>query len=294
MKPAAAISAVVVAVLVTVVIEETRIKQLNDEIIRLRALPVPEETPVTEPSSAAAPDPAVPDAEEAPAPAEVPEPAPGLRQVPESYPAPDKKRIQEVAQSPYSQLHYELNLTNRERSYLEELLFARQLEQQQLAGRWLDALPEDRATIEKSITEIDTMTMDRVREFLGDEADFATFTAYHDRQPDREQLAKLAPMMDQEGVALELEKELAIIDAMHEARSDAGAIDWDSLAGMKAIAEGGALERFEEEWAKTGENLSARLGDLLDEKEAAAFTAAREQLKEAQLETLKDAIEAVK
>ena len=46
---------------------------------------------------------------------------------------------------------------------------------------------------------------------------------------------------------------------------------------MKAITEGVALERFKEEWTRTGEILAAEIGTFLDETEARRFLAAREQ-----------------
>jgi hypothetical protein len=305
MKPAVAITAVVIAVLATVVVEETRIKKLQDEITQLRALPPREPGPG--PSVAAEPDegelPETPAADPVAEPA-APPPVPGLRTVPENYPAPEEDRIREVALSPYSQLHYSLNLTNRERAYFEDLLTSRRLEKQQLAGQWIDALPEDRLGIEKSMKEINSMTDDRIRAFLGDEDDFETYLAYDRMQPERELLSQIAPVMDQPletedgttepGVVLELEKELKLIEAMHQARKAAGGTNWNSIDGMNAMVEPDALERFKEEWTQTGEILAAEIGTFLDETEARRFLAAREQVMAAQLETLEAAIEAVR
>lgn len=294
MKPAVAISAVVIGVLVTVVIEETRIKKLRDEITRLRALPEPEALPA--PAPAPAPEPVAAAGEgEQPAPTPPPPtPAPGLRNVPENYPAPDEERIQKVALSPYSQLHYALNLTNRERAYFEDLLGARRLEQQELAGQWIDALPDDRIGIEQSMDEIDKLTEGRVRDFLENDGDFQAYLTYHAMQPERELLSQLAPVMDQKGVVLELDKELKLIEAMHQSRTSAEGIDWNSLEGIKAVAEGGAMERFTEEWDKQGELLSAAIGEFLEEAEVEALLAAREQVKGIRIESLESAIEAIR
>ena len=144
------------------------------------------------------------------------------------------------------------------------------------------------------MTEIHERTEGRIRAFLEDDDDFDTYVAYHAMQPERELLSQIAIVMDQAGVVLELEKELKLITAMHDARKAAGAIDWNSLEGMKAIAGGGALERFKEEWDKQGEILTAEIGSFLDQTEVDAFLAAREQIKSAQLEGLQSAIEAVR
>ncbi|MCH7226919.1 hypothetical protein [Haloferula sp. A504] len=304
MKPAVAISAIVIAVLATVVIEETRIKKLQDEITGLRALPprVPDKAPPLVVEPAEGEDPVEPAIEPEVEPT-APPPVPGLRTVPENYPAPEEDRIREIALSPYSHLHYALNLTNRERAYFEDLMASRRLEKQQLAGQWIDALPEDRLSIGQSMEDIDSMTQDRIRTFLGNEDDFETYVAYDLMQPERELLSQIAPVMDQPvetaegvtepGVVLELEKELKLIEAMHRARKAAGGIDWNSLQGMKAMAEPDALERFKEEWTKTGEILATEIGTFLDETEARRFLAAREQVMATQVETLETAIEAV-
>lgn len=305
MKPAVAISAIVIAVLATVVIEETRIKKLQSEITQLRALPPtePDKAPplVVEPVEGEGPvDPPIePEVEPTP-----PPPVPGLRTVPENYPAPSDEQVSKNSLSPFSQLHLALGLTNREQAYFEDLIASRRLEKQQLAGQWIDALPEDRLNIEQSMGEIDSMTHDRIRAFLENDEDFETYVGYDMMQPERELLSQIAPVMDQPveteegvaepGVVLELEKELKLIEAMHQARKSAGGIDWNSIHGMKAMAEAEALERFKEEWTKTGEILAAEIGTFLDETETRRFLAAREQVMATQIETLEAAIEAVR
>ncbi|WP_296929744.1 hypothetical protein [uncultured Marinobacter sp.] len=147
MKPQFAIASVVVAVLATVVVEETRIAKLRDELNRLKAIPA--DTPPIVPVADDPGEPGVPDqpadgtleppdsGETTVTPAASPV---GFRAVPEDYPEPAPERVKALALSPYALLHLELGLNPRECAYLDDLLEQRARSLQQLAGRWL-ALP---------------------------------------------------------------------------------------------------------------------------------------------------------
>ncbi|BCX47582.1 hypothetical protein HAHE_14900 [Haloferula helveola] len=287
MKPALAISTVVVAVLATVVVEETRIKSLQEEINRLRALPPPDAQPEagTAPAKTGTPGAADNNSED-PAPVI----AEGIRNVPDSYPAPDTGVIQKNALSPYSDLHYELNLTNKERAYFEDLIAARNAKLREMAARWVDALPTDRPLIEKEIAEFEVANDRRIRDFLDSDADFETFEDYHEMQPERHMVEQLRPIMDQSGVALEIEKERMLISTLHEARKATSGVDWNSLEGMQAIVAGEPEKRFDEEWDAQTEFLGKRLPEFLTEEEAEAVFGARIQLKETMKDALNEAI----
>lgn len=295
MKPVVAISAIVIAVLVTVVIEESRIKNLQDEITRLRALPPPGTTP---PAPAAPPAGDEPNPADPASPPETPETTPtppvaGLRTVPSDYPEPEQSKTQQLATGPYAQLHLELGLTNREAAYLDEVLTAQDLKMGQLGASWLQALPDDRALVESAMQDAADETMARIRHFLGSDEDFATFSAYHAMQPERELLAQVLPIIDQQGIAFELEDEQKALAALHQAREAVGGIDWSAPEAIQAIAKGEAVKRFEEEWAKQGELLKSALADFMETSEAEAFLAAREQVGALQLESVKETAAAV-
>lgn len=294
MKPAAAISAVVIAVLVTVVIEESRIKQLRAEVTRLRELPG-RSTPggsgdgklaQEPPSTADAPPGETGEPGPSPEPAEAPA-LPGRRQVPVDYPAPADDVVKQLAQGPYAQLHLELGLTNREAAYLEEALMAQGMEMRELAARWVEALPDDRAQVKAAMDAAEARAGERIRNFLGNDEDFTTFTTYRAKQPEREMLGQMLPILDQQGVVLEIEQEQALVDAMHQAREATGGIHWNSPTAIKVIAAGDAVDRFEEQWNKIGETLRSELGDILEPAQVDAVLAARDQLKAPRLESVK-------
>lgn len=313
MKPAATISIVVVAVLTTVVIEEIRIKQLRAEVLRLSQLPtdqpvtitpediIAKETPLPGMPPVSPEDPTAFGESENDAPftettEETPAslaPLPGMRNVPEAYPPPSDEKIKEVALGPYSDLHYEFGLTNRERVYFDDLLGQRQTKQQELALAWVAADEAGRLQIEKDmLLQIDESD-EAIKAFLDKEADYKTFVSYHAMQPERLMLGQLIPLMDEKGVALELAAEQNLVATMYEARLAAGGIDWNSADALKAVVEGDAKERFEKEWSACNEHLQESLPKFLDEKSIEVIMASRGQIKEAILESLESAIEAV-
>jgi hypothetical protein len=311
MKPAATITLVVVAVLTTVVIEEIRIKKLQAEVLRLGRLPTdqpinmtpedilaretplpgrpPEPAPPLDPAPEPTPDPVTP-----PTPEPAPEPmTPGMRNVPESFPEPTDERVKEAALSPYSDLHYQLGLTNRERVYLDELLAERLLKQQELAQAWIEASGEARGEVEQQMGRHLDESDQTLRTFFKREEDYETFATYHSMQPERLMVGQLIPLMDQEGISLELEKEHQLVAAMHQARVDASGIDWNSAEALQAVVAGDAKSRFEKEWAARTESLRTSLPEFLDEKTMAVIMASREKLKATTLEALDSAIETI-
>lgn len=310
MKPAATISIVVVAVLTTVVIEEIRIKQLRAEILRLGQIPTDQPVTITPDDilaretplpgmPAVAPEKPIPFSElEAiptpPATAEATAPALlGMRNVPADYPQPSEERIKEVALGPYSDLHYELGLNNQERVYFDDLLGQRQAKQQELALAWVDADEAGRIGIEKDMLLHLDESDEAIKAFLGREADYKTFVSYHAMQPERLMLGQLIPLMDEQGVALELAAEQNLVATMYEARLAAGGIDWNSADALKAVVAGDAKARFEKEWSARNDHLQKALPEFLDEKTIGVIMASRGQIKDTILESLDSAIEAV-
>lgn len=311
MKPAATISLVIVAVLTTVVIQELRIKDLKKEIVRLGKLPTnqpvsitPEEILAgetklpTPPGSPAASNAGIPATDEGPGTGSKPEvtpPAelPGLRKLPEDYPKPSEDEIKQAALGPYSALHYDLGLNNQERVYFDDLLRVRQSKQQELAQAWITADDEGREEIEAQMETQLTGSDEAIRTFLRRDEDFELFAAYHAMQPERMTVAQLVPLMDQQGVSLELEDEKKLVAAMHEARMEADGIDWNSAEALQAVVNGDARKRFEQEWSSRTEALRSKLPELLDEKTIEVVMAGREQLKANLDESLESAIEMI-
>lgn len=299
MKPSFTIAAVVIAVLATVVIEEYRIKNLQAELQRLRALPRdvgadggadPAAEAPGAGDDAVLPDPVSPPADGGKAPAtngdEQADPAgaagtgalKSIRQVPEDFPSPDEEAVKVAALSPYSDLYYDLGLNNRERAYFGELLDRRTERRQALAMKWVEAAPAERDEIEAQLAEAEAESRREIEAFLNRESDMVRFSNYDAMRPARELVVQMRPLMDQMGVALERDKELQTMAAVHAARQRVGSIDWESIEGLKRMVAGDAPEVFDEHWAAETEALKESLPGFLNEEEIEAFFASREQL----------------
>jgi hypothetical protein len=302
MKPQHAIAVVVVAVLATVAIEETRISKMRAEIIRLRTIPLDEPSNIgaivaetvdlndpaqkqPEPAATPAPTPKP----EAPAP---PSPPTG-RIIPDDFPDPDDPTIKQLAIGPNSDFAYEIGLDNRERAYLAELLNRRSRAEQETVAKWISTPPLESSDLEDAMTLITLKSEDEIATFLGSESDIRAFADYHAMRPERDQLAAMAGALDEAGATLEIEKEKQLIEALYQARVGTGSLDWNSPAGLIATAEGGALERFEKEWQTQTEALTGLLPKFLSESETAAVLKSREGLKSDMTASIKAAIEAI-
>ncbi len=288
---------VIVAVLATVAIEETRIARLQAEIIRLRELPpapIPAPTPAPTPEpgsrdipteSAAAPDASGPDPPSPAAPST--DTPPTGRQLPPDFPEPDENLSNIIALGPNSALYYELNLTNRERAYLEDLIQRRAATEADFAMKWMAASPEDRSTIEIALTpEIEKFDK-AIAAFLNNDVAFATFQEHQRRAPERGMVDEIRPLIDQDGISLELQQENQLTEALYQARIESNSINWNAPEALPVIAEGNAPELFETQWNARTELLTAMLPDFLSEEEATAVLKARAQLKEPRLESVR-------
>ena len=306
MKPQHAIAFIVVAVLATVAIEETRISKLRAEIIRLQAIPLDKPSNISEIVSNTEEvivDSDVVNQEEKPTPppSETPtetetEAPPAIstgRVIPSDFPEPDETIVKKLALSPYSGFFLDMGLNNRECAYLAELLERRSNTLQDTAGKWMTAPPSERAALEDTMTLIMAKNDEQIATFLGNETDSKAFARYHAMQPEREQLAAMAGALDAAGATLDMDKEQQVIEALYQSRVGTGSLDWNSPAGLKAIGEGGALERFEKEWETQSQALIGLLPKFLSETEAAAALQARETSKEAMVASIESAVEAI-
>ncbi|MEP4078086.1 hypothetical protein [Haloferula sp.] len=302
MKPQHVIALVVVAVLATVAIEETRISKMRAEIIRLQAIPTDKPSKVEAIVNASEEGSLAPEESEETATPEdttpklvVPSPQAPIsgRVIFEDFADPDEATIKQLALSSYSDFCYEFNLNNRERAYLDDLLKRRTNSLQDTAAQWMAAPPSERPAFEDMMTLIVAKSDDAIATFLNNEADAKAFASYHAMQPEREQLTAMASSLDSAGATLEMEKEKQLVEALYQARVGTGSLDWNSPAGLKAIGEGGSLDRLEKEWIEQSKALAGLLPKFLTETEASAVLQSREALKPATIDSIKSVIEAI-
>lgn len=333
MKPLTAFVIVFTAVLATVVIEEYRIKNLQEEIIRLRALPdleiyagpmpragtesgsdavLPDPAPINEPEKdevdvPEAPtedqqaDPAIgdnavneedtPDEVKPSPPTDQPALSGSMRNVPEDFPSPDEDSVKALAVSAYSDLYYQLGLSNRERAYFEKLLNERTMKRQQLAMKWVQAEAGQRAGVEQEMNSMEEDFLDQLLVFLKRERDLEAFVKYDEKQASRQMLIQMRPIMDQLGVTLEVEKETRAIEVLDEIRRRIGSTAWESIEGLKRMAAGDALEVFDQQWEEATTLLKPAMAEFLNESEVKAFFESRDQLRQSIRASLKDGVE---
>jgi hypothetical protein len=302
MKSRYTIALVVISILATVAIEESRISKMRTEINRLQAIPRDEPSDISDivAKTVDLNDPAQNHVESAPAPEPIPEPKaatppspPADRVVPEEFPDPDDATIKQLAIGPNSNFSYEIGLNNRERAYLAFLLDRRSSLLQDTAAKWIAASPDERPRLENTMTLIVANSEDQIATFLGNEADAKAFADYHAMQPEREMLSSMSAALDEAGTTLPIEKEQELITSLYQARVGTGSLDWNSPAGLKAIAESDPQERFETEWENQTQALNGLLPKFLTESETAAVLQSREGMKEDMITSIESVVEAI-
>lgn len=286
------IALVVVAVLITVVIEESRLSEMRAEIIRLRSLvKSPEDADDNQISGAEEVvgqqnSPSVPEL-----PSDGPLRAPNSR-VPEEFPEPDEETVRALALGANSALHYELALSNRERAYFERLMEQRNSADAAYAQAWIASSPEIRAAknIPEELRKIDT----QIEEFLGSEENLFIFQKFVDRRSARTMTEEIRQILEQQGIVFAIDKETQLIEALHLSMMETGATDWDSLDALPMLLKDDALDRFESDWQAQTEFLKAAIREFLADDEVTAVLDARRQLKASRLENLSQSIEILK
>ncbi|GAA5484200.1 hypothetical protein [Haloferula sargassicola] len=278
MKPATTLSLVVIAVLATVVIEESRLKHYRSELADLQALratqPAPErveEEPeaVVESSAASV-----------------------GHELPANFPVPNSEEIKTLAASPRAGLYLELGLTVTEQAYVENLITGLRKQQQELAAAWIAAAPDQRADLEAKLREAEVTTDEALRGFFREEKEFKVVQDALALQPDVELYRQLEPYLSVQGVGFNKTKEDRFIEALHQIRMTVGGIDWNSPDALPFHATGTAADRFRQEWKRINEGLEKVLPVFLDRRELEAVEAARKELYESLKETISPADEA--
>jgi hypothetical protein len=180
-----------------------------------------------------------------------------------------------------------LNLTKEEADYLKVLLGKEIADQQELGMKFMGATPAERTALQAEMEKRKTDNEAEVKTFLNNEEDYTNYTAYKDRLPERQQLDGIRAVMDSKDAPLDPATEARLIDAMYDARTKMDSPDYSGPKAFEELAKGNMLEHFERGWQKQEEMLAAGTKDFLTEAQQAAFKEYREQAKEMQLMGLK-------
>jgi hypothetical protein len=299
MKTPHALGLILLAVLTTVAIEESRIAKLRSEIqpaagSSVRTASVSATPSAGDPNPASTrpskterkPKPATPDAD------------------PDSEDGDFSKTVRKMWENPagkammnqgvkiavammYEDFIRSLGLTPDETDYMKDLLGKEIADQQELGMKFMSATPEERTALQAEMEKRKADNEAAVKTFLNDEEDYKSYTAYKDRLPERQQLEGIRAVMTGKNAPLDADTESRLIDAMYDARVKMDAPDYSGPKAFEELAKGNVVENFEQGWQKQDERLAAATRDILNEAQQAAFKEYREQAKEMQLMGIK-------
>lgn len=187
----------------------------------------------------------------------------------------------------YEDFIVSLNLTKEESDYLKTLLGKEISDQQEMGMKFLGATPEERAALSEEMERRRKENEDAIKTFLNHEEDFQNYTAYRDRLPERQQLDGIRAVLSSKNVPLDPQTEGLLIDAMYKARTQTDAPDYSGPRAFEELAKGNVVENFEQAWIKQEERLMAQTRGILTEAQQEAFNEYRKQAKEMQLMGIK-------
>lgn len=298
MKTPYAIGLAAVAVLITIVIEESRISSLRESAGTAEQSPAPKMTAPVSTASTEEQSPPVrtknrPDA--APA-----TPAKEAATTEESFaktarkmwdnPA-GKSMMSQGAKMAVAMMYQDfidgLNLSKEEGDHFKTLLGKEIADQQELGMKMLGATPEEQKALAEELKKRGTDSEAEIKKFLNSEEDFKSFTDYKNHLPERQQLDGIRTAMTNKGVPLDADTESKLVDAMYRARTESKAPDLSGPGAMEELAKGNIVETFEKSWEIQQQALTGETAKILDEAQMAAFKDYQKQAKEMQLMGIK-------
>lgn len=296
MKIPQVVGLLVVAVALTVAIEETRISRLKTELAAAAAAPAVASRPSPEPSAGVAERASEapvrtkrdrPDANPAADPSEEAEDDSMARTVRKMWENPAGKAMMNQGAKFAVAMMYEdfiktLNLSPEESEYLKGLLGAEISAQQELGMKMMGASPEDRMKLAEELKAKSAESDEAIRKFLNNDDDYQAFASYKARAPERQQLEALRAVMQSKGANLDAETEAKLVDAMYVARTNSGTPDYSGPNAFAELSKGDIQETFEENWRKQDELLMKEVSGFLDEDQTEAVREFRVQMKEMQ------------
>lgn len=301
MKTPYAIGCVATAVLITVIVEETRISSMRRELERSQASqPAP-----------ASPDKARPLAGNGPGPeSSQTNPAhTGSKPAPSAKPPePDGDSLAKTARKMwdtpagrsmmnqgvkiavammYDDFITGLNLTKEEADYFRNLLGNEMSYQQELGMKLMGANAEERKTLMEDLKRTGQESEDAIKKFLNDDEDYKSFTAFKDRLPERQQLTGIRATLEGKGAPLDAATEARLVESMHKVRTETKGPDLSGPGAIEEMAKGNIVETFERSWQSQQDALRTETAAFLSPAQQTAFEEYQKSMKEMQLMSLK-------
>lgn len=298
MKPPYIIGLVAVAVLITVVIQESRISKLRQQLNTTEATVAPKT--VVADSAVSTEAPAAPVKTKSRADTAAAAPAKEAESADESFaktarkmwdnPA-GKSMMNQGAKMAVAMMYQDfidsLNLTKEEGDYFKNLLGKEVGDQQELGMKMLGATAAERKTLAEELKKRASDSEAEIKKFLNSEEDIKAFTDYKNHLPEHQQLDGIRTAMSSQGVPLDAETETRLVEAMYRARTEAKAPDLSGPGGMEEMAKGNIVATYEKSWEIQQQALRAETSKILNEAQMTAFQDYQKQAKEMQLMGLK-------
>ena len=180
-----------------------------------------------------------------------------------------------------------LKLSKEEGEYMKTLLCKQMSDQQELGMKMLGASAEEQTKLAEEITQREKDNEEDIKKFLNSEDDFKSYTDYKKRMPEHQQLEGIRSAMTSKGTPLDAATETRLVDAMYRARTESKAPDLSGTAGIEALASGNIVETYEKSWQIQQDALQKETSKILNETQQAAFQEYQKQAKEMQLMGLK-------
>jgi hypothetical protein len=180
-----------------------------------------------------------------------------------------------------------LDLNQEEEEYFKALLGKDIADQQELGLKMMSATPEERTALAKEIEARAKENKESIKAFLNSDEDFARFTGYQDRLPERQQLDGIRAAFAAKQTPLDEASEAKLVEAMYQARTTAKTPNFTGPDAFTQMNNGDLAGGFEKSWDVQEAALLEEVGGILDEAQMTAFKEYRGQLKEMQLMSIK-------
>lgn len=180
-----------------------------------------------------------------------------------------------------------LNLSKEEGDYFKDLLGKEMADQQELGMKMMGATPDEMKTLTEELKKRGVDNEAEIKKFLNSEEDFKAFTDYKSHLPERQQLDGIRSAMSSKGVPLDMDTETKLVDAMYRVRTESKAPDLSGPGAMEELAKGNIVETYEKSWDVQQEALRVETGKILSDAQKVAFEQYQKQAKEMQLMGLK-------
>ena len=180
-----------------------------------------------------------------------------------------------------------LKLTKDEGNYFKTLLGKGFADQQEIGMKMMGASEDEQKALSDEITKRSHDNEDEIKKFLNNDEDFKSFSEYKNRLPEHQQLDGIRTAMSNQGTPLDVASETRLVDAMYKARTESSATNLSGPGAFSEMAKGNLAEAFEKNWEKQQETLRTEAGKILSGTQMVAFQDYQKQVKEMQLMTLK-------